>query len=191
MEKLGALEQTKVNIRIIAATNRDLRRMMTAGEFREDLYYRLAVVPMTLPSLRDRSEDIPELVEHLLEANVRKLGRVDLKLPAALYPYFSRYAWPGNVRELENVLERIVVLSRGPEITLADLPDFLRRERTIVGSLQIDLPPEGVNLDLLEKELIERAMERFEGNQTKAAQYLGLTRKTLIYRMEKHGLRVD
>lgn len=191
MEKLGSLEQTKVDVRVIAATHRDLRRMMTSGEFREDLYYRLAVIPMTLPSLRDRSEDIPDLVKHFFEANKRKLGRVDLTMPTALYSYFTRYAWPGNIRELENVLERIVVLSRGPEVSLADLPDFLRREKTGVGALQLDLPPEGISLDLLEKELIERALERFEGNQTRAAQYLDLTRKTLVYRMEKHGLRVE
>lgn len=191
MEKLGSLEQTKVDVRVIAATHRDLRRMMTSGEFREDLYYRLAVIPMTLPSLRDRSEDIPDLVKHFFEANKRKLGRVDLTMPTALYSYFTRYAWPGNIRELENVLERIVVLSRGSEVSLADLPDFLRREKTGVGALQLDLPPEGISLDLLEKELIERALERFEGNQTRAAQYLDLTRKTLVYRMEKHGLRVE
>jgi DNA-binding NtrC family response regulator len=89
------------------------------------------------------------------------------------------------------VLERIVVLSRGPEITLNDLPEFLRREQTTIGTLQLELPPEGISLDALEKELLEQALTRFEGNQTKAAQYLGLSRKTLIYRMEKHGLRVE
>lgn len=191
MEKLGALEQMKVDVRIVAATNRDLRTMMAAGEFREDLYYRLAVIPITLPSLRDRTEDIPDLTRHFLDANKRKLGRVDLQLPPALIPYFTRYEWPGNIRELENVLERIVVLSRGVEVTLGDLPEFLRREYTAVGSLNLELPPDGISLDLLEKELIEKALEKFGGNQTRAAQYLDLSRKTLIYRMEKHGLRTE
>lgn len=191
MEKLGALEQTKVDVRIVAATNRDLQAMMQKGEFREDLYYRLAVIPITLPPLRERSRDVEDLTKHLLEINKRKLGRPELTLPFPLLPYFTKYKWPGNIRELENVLERIVVLSRGPEITLSDLPEFLRREHTAVGALQLDLPPEGISLEALEKELIEQSLKRFEGNQTKAAQYLGLSRKTLIYRMEKHGLRVD
>lgn len=191
MEKLGALEQTKVDVRIVAATNRDLQAMMQKGEFREDLYYRLAVIPITLPPLRERSRDVEDLTKHLLEINKRKLGRPELTLPSPLLPYFTKYKWPGNIRELENVLERIVVLSRGPEITLSDLPEFLRREHTAVGALQLDLPPEGISLEALEKELIEQSLKRFEGNQTKAAQYLGLSRKTLIYRMEKHGLRVD
>ena len=188
MEKLGALEQTKVDVRIVAATNRDLQTMMQKGDFREDLYYRLAVIPITLPPLRERTGDMEDLVKHFFEADKKKLGRRELTLPSALLPYFTKYRWPGNIRELENVLERIVVLSRGPEVTLRDLPEFLRREHTAVGSLQLELPPEGIHLEALEKELIEQALKRSEGNQTKAAQYLGLSRKTLIYRMEKHGL---
>jgi DNA-binding NtrC family response regulator len=191
MEKLGALEQTKVDVRIVAATNRDLQSMMQKGDFREDLYYRLAVIPITLPPLRERTKDIEDLTKHFLEVNKKKLGRPELTLPPALLPYFTKYKWPGNIRELENVLERIVVLSRGPEITLSDLPEFLRREHTAIGALQLDLPPDGINLEALEKELIEQALKRSEGNQTKAAQYLGLSRKTLIYRMEKHGLRIE
>src|SRR3954447_931419 len=191
MEKLGALEATKVDVRIVAATNRNLKVMMQEGSFREDLYYRLAVIPITLPPLRERTEDIGDLIRHFLLTNKRKLARPDLTLPPVLLPYFARYSWPGNIRELENVLERIVVLSRGPEVTLSDLPEFLRPEHTGTGALQLRLPPEGISLEALEKELIMRALEKFGGNQTKAAQYLDLSRKTLIYRMEKHGLRVD
>jgi DNA-binding NtrC family response regulator len=191
MEKLGALGPVKADVRIIAATNRDLRGMMAAGTFREDLYYRLAVIPMTLPALRERTSDIPDLVNHFFERNKCKLGRLDLQMPPGLLPYFMRYNWPGNIRELENVLERIVVLNRGPEVTLQDLPEFLRKESTVVGSLKLELPAEGISLDALEKELIMRALDRFEGNQTKAAQYLDLSRKTLIYRMEKHGIARD
>src|SRR3954466_14818149 len=121
MEKLGALESMKVDVRIVAATNRNLKTMMQAGQFREDLYYRLAVIPITLPPLRERAEDVGDLVKHFLQNNKRKLARPDLTLPPALLPYFARYSWPGNIRELENVLERIVVLSRGPEVTLGDL----------------------------------------------------------------------
>jgi two-component system NtrC family response regulator len=108
-----------------------------------------------------------------------------------MLPYFSSYTWPGNVRELENIIERIVVLSRGDEITLNDLPDFLRRERPAVDQLHLDLPPHGISLEAVEKELIVRALEKFNWNQTHAAQYLDLSRKTLIYRMEKFGLKRD
>jgi two-component system NtrC family response regulator len=109
----------------------------------------------------------------------------------AASPYFGGYTWPGNVRELENIIERIVVLARGDEITLNDLPDFLRRERPAVEALHLDLPAHGISLETVEKELIVRALDKFNGNQTHAAQYLDISRKTLIYRMEKFGLRKE
>ncbi len=112
-------------------------------------------------------------------------------LPTRMLPYFSVYTWPGNVRELENIIERIVVLTRGDEITLNDLPDFLRRERPTVEELHLDLPPHGISLEAIERDLIVRALEKFNWNQTHAAQYLDLSRKTLIYRMEKFGLKKD
>lgn len=189
MQKIGAVEPSKVDVRIVAATNRNLRRMAEEGEFREDLYYRLAVIPMTLPPLRERGGDVPELVRHFWRKTTEKLGRENLVLPDRLLSVFSSYHWPGNIRELQNVVERIAVLSRGPEITEEDLPDALRREQSVVDSLRFELPPNAISLDAVERELIVRALERFNGNQTKAAQYLGLTRKTLIYRMEKHALR--
>lgn len=188
IQKIGAVEPVRVNVRILAATNRNLRRMADDGEFREDLYYRLAVIPMTLPPVRERLEDLPELLRHFWKLSVKKHEREDLIFPETLLPAFGRYHWPGNIRELENVIERVVVLSRGPEILQEDLPPVLLRERDTVDSLQLDLPPNRISLDAVEKELILRALRRFEWNQTKAADYLGLTRKTLIYRMEKHGI---
>jgi two-component system NtrC family response regulator len=110
-------------------------------------------------------------------------------LPTSLLPWFQDYRWPGNIRELENVIERIVVLARGNEITLADLPDFLRRERPAVDMLQLELPAKGISMESVEKELLIRALEKFHGNQTHAAKYLDISRKALIYRMEKHGIR--
>jgi len=191
IEKLGVVGTTKIDVRIIAATHRNLQAMVEDGAFREDLYYRLAVIPLELPPLRDRADDIPELVQYFFIKAKEQQGRPDLVLPPRLLPYFSVYTWPGNVRELENIIERIVVLARGDEITLNDLPDFLRRERPAVESLHLDLPPHGISLEAVEKELIMRALEKFNGNQTHAAQYLDISRKTLIYRMEKFGLRKE
>lgn len=189
LEKVGATSPVKVDVRFVAATHRNLRVMIEDGTFREDLYYRLAVIPLDLPPLRDRTEDIPELVQHFFVKAKVEQGRPDLVLPASLLPRFQDYRWPGNVRELENVIERIVVLARGDEISLADLPDFLRRERPAVDMLQLELPAKGVSLESVEKELILRALEKFHGNQTHAAKYLDISRKALIYRMEKHGIR--
>lgn len=189
IQKLGATEPVKVNVRIVAATNRNLRRMAEDGEFREDLYYRLAVIPMTLPPLRERIEDIPDLVRVFWERGKKKHERPELVLPSALLAQFSRYHWPGNIRELENVIERVIVLSRGPEVTAADLPEVLRSEKPVLNAMQLELPATPISLDAVEKELISQALERFDGNQTKAAQFLDLTRKTLIYRMERHGLK--
>lgn len=191
IEKVGVAGITNVDVRIIAATHRNLQALAEDGTFREDLYYRLAVIPLELPPLRERADDIPELVQYFFLRAKEKQGRPDLTLPPRLLPYFSGYTWPGNVRELENIIERIVVLARGDEITLNDLPDFLRRERPPVEALHLDLPPHGISLDAVEKELIVRALERFNGNQTHAAQYLDISRKTLIYRMEKFGLRKE
>jgi len=189
LEKVGASAPTKVVVRFIAATHRDLRAMIEDGTFREDLYYRLAVIPLELPPLRERAEDIPELVQHFFVKAKEEQGRPGLVLPASLLPRFQNYRWPGNIRELQNVIERIVVLARGDEITLADLPDFLRRERPAVDMLQLELPSQGISLEAVEKELILRALNRFQGNQTHAARYLDISRKALIYRMEKHGIR--
>jgi two-component system NtrC family response regulator len=189
IQKLGALEPLKVDVRLVAATNRNLLRMVGDGDFREDLYYRLAVIPVTLPPLRQRAEDIPALVEHFWKIATRKSGRPELELPLSLVSYFTRYEWPGNIRELENFVERMVVLSRGPVVALEDLPEVLRRERPVLDAIRLELPPTPISLDAIERELIMRALARFDWNQTKAAQYLDLTRKTLIYRMERHGIR--
>ncbi len=188
IEKIGESRPVKIDVRIIAATHRNLRAMVEDGTFREDLYYRLNVIPLEMPPLRERQEDIPELVSHFFARSRQKHGREELVLPDSLMPYFRAYRWPGNVRELENVMERLVVLARGPQVTVEDLPEALRRERPQLEPLALELPPEGISLEALEKELIRKALEKFEGNQTRAARYLDLSRKTLIYRMEKHGL---
>lgn len=189
IEKLGVEAKVKVDVRIIAATHRDLQAMIEDGTFREDLYYRLAVIPLVIPPLRERSEDIADLVQLFFRKSQKKNERSDLAMSPALLPYFVRYRWPGNVRELENVVERIVVLARGSDITVEDLPPFLRQERAGVDALEIDLPPQGISLEAIEKELILRALNKFDWNQTRAARYLDISRKTLIYRIEKHGVQ--
>lgn len=189
VEKVGAATALHVDVRIIAATHRDLKAMIEDGTFREDLYYRLAVIPLELPPLRERADDIPELLRHFFVQARERLGRPELELPDALMPHFQNYRWPGNIRELENVLERLVVLARGETITLADLPESLRTTPAGADSLRLDLPEQGISLDAVERELILKALQKFNGNQTHAARYLDISRKTLIYRMEKYGLR--
>jgi two-component system NtrC family response regulator len=183
------VQPANVDVRIVAATHRNLKAMIEDGMFREDLYYRLAVIPLVLPPLRERADDIPDLVQHFFVRAKEKVGRPGAFLPPSLMKYFQNYRWPGNIRELENVIERVVVLSREDEITLADLPDFLRDEHVSVDTLQLDLPPQGISLDAVEKELIERALNKFNWNQTHTARFLDISRKALMYRMEKHGIR--
>lgn len=188
IEKIGATEASKVDVRIIAATHRNLQAMIEDGTFREDLYYRLAVIPLELPPLRERLEDIPELGQQLFLKSKQKHGRPDLQMPDSLLARFSNYGWPGNVRELENVIERLVVLAVGARISEDDLPEFLKREGPAPGSIQLDLSPEGISLDAVEKDLILKALAKFDWNQTQAARYLDISRRALIYRMEKHGI---
>jgi len=191
IEKIGAPNPTKVDVRIIAATHRDLQAMVEDGTFREDLYYRLAVIPLTLPPLRERPDDIPELVAIFFRKFKERLNRPNLKLPPSLLPHFATHRWPGNVRELENVVERLVVLAPGDEITVEDLPDFLHRERPTLEAIHLELPPEGISMEAVERELVVRALQKFNWNQTKAAEYLDISRKVLIYRMEKFALKRD
>jgi DNA-binding NtrC family response regulator len=189
IEKVGAAEPSKVDVRIIAATHRNLQAMIEDETFREDLYYRLAVIPLELPPLRERADDIPELVQHFFLKTRERVGRPEVALPQRILKYFQNYRWPGNVRELENIIERIVVLTRGEEIQIADLPDYLRREHVSVDSLQLELPQQGVSLEAIEKELLLRALQKFDWNQTHAAKYLDISRKALIYRIDKHGIK--
>ena len=189
VEKIGATEPMKVDVRIIAATHRNLQAMIEDQTFREDLYYRLSVIPLELPPLRERPDDIPELVRIFFERGREKHARPNLQLPDGLMPYFEAYPWPGNVRELENIVERIIVLSDGDLVRSADLPASLRVEPDRRNLLQLKLPPEGISLEAVERELILTALRKFDWNQSRAAQFLNLSRKTLIYRMEKFGLR--
>lgn len=188
IEKLGSTEPTRVDVRLVAATHRNLAAMIEDGTFREDLYYRLAVIPLELPPLRERPDDIPDLVNFFFDRAKQRVNRPNLVFPPTLLPYFQGYRWPGNIRELENILERIAVLARANEVTLADLPPKVAAVGSTPSALQLDLPTTGISLENVEKELILKALEKCDWNQTHAAKYLDISRKTLIYRMEKHGL---
>jgi two-component system NtrC family response regulator len=185
IEKVGASNPTYVDVRVIAATHRNLEAMVGSGTFREDLYYRLVVVPIELPSLRARSQDIPELVCEFFNQSTTKYSRKGLRLPQELLPRFSQYHWPGNIRQLQNAIERMVVLCPRDEITPEDLPDFLRHSAASRPPLAI---PEGMALDVVEREAILQALTKCNWNQTRAAQQLGITRKILMSRIAKHGI---
>ncbi len=186
-ERVGGETTLHVDVRIIAATNRDLQKEVEEGRFREDLYYRLHIVPITLPPLRDRVEDIPLLVHHFLQRLGRELGKPDLTLDEPVMQALQAYHWPGNVRELENVLERAAVLCEGNRITLADLPRLFN-----IPGKRFPAEDEGLNLnqtlEQVEKDLLQRAMERAKGVKTEAAKILGIKTNTLFYKLEKYGL---
>jgi DNA-binding NtrC family response regulator len=187
ISKIGANRPTRIDVRIVAATHRNLAAMVEDGTFREDLYYRLTVVPLHIPPLRERRGDIPELIDTLFKRAKIRLGLVDMRLSAMVVQRLTAYRWPGNVRQLENILERLLVLAASDLITEEDLPAELQ-QTTASSALWFDLPEEGISLETIERELIAGALERSGGNQTHAAKYLDISRRTLIYRMEKHGL---
>jgi two-component system NtrC family response regulator len=188
LSKVGSDTPTHVNIRVIAATHRNLQAMVEDGTFREDLYYRLAVVPLTIPPLRERREDLPALIKVLFERAKKRHDVEDIQLSPQALQRLIAYRWPGNVRQLENVLERIVVLATHNVVTEDELPEELLRPSQTSSGQWAELPEEGLSLEALERDLILRALDKFNGNQTHAARYLDLSRRTLIYRMEKHGL---
>lgn len=191
IEKVGATSTIRVDVRIIAATHRDLDSLVEQRKFREDLYYRLAVIPISLPPLRERPGDVADLVHQLFERSRIKHGRPDLNLPPSLLPYFVNYRWPGNVRELENIIERVVLLSRTEEVALADLPAVLRRGQA---EIEKSVPaPESAagGLEAVERELIVQALHKANWNRTEAARQLAISRKTLLYRMAKYRIEND
>jgi len=182
--RVGGNKPLTVDVRIIAATNRPLEDMVKARTFREDLFFRLNVFPIVLPPLRDRRGDVPKLVEHVL----RRHGAPPDKLSAAALRALEGYAFPGNVRELEHTIERALILA-GPDAITPEHLSFVAGPARTEPAWVPRIPTEGLSLEALEKELILQALERAAGNKSAAARLLGLTRRTLYSRMEKHGLR--
>lgn len=196
-EPVGSDKSVRVDVRVIAATNRDLQVAVKEGKFRDDLFYRLHVLPLTLPPLRERTEDIPPLVAHFLRLHSRKKERLVERIEHEALVKLASYSWPGNVRELENLIERLVVLNDDGVIRLCDLPEYMLEHIPLQQEENGLLPPvalpiEGVDLDgllqNLENEFILQALSRTRGNKTLAAELLRLNRTTLIERMRKRGL---
>jgi transcriptional regulator with PAS, ATPase and Fis domain len=190
--RLGGVETIKVDVRIIAATNVDLRRMMEEGKFREDLFYRLHVITVQLPSLRERKEDIPLLVQHFLEKYGAENQKTQVELTPEALDLLLEYDWPGNVRELENVIERAVVLSSGSRIDVDLVPDHVRSSRRFQMP-QFVVPPEGISfrevITDFEKRLIESTLEAAGGVQKRAAELLHIKPTTLNEMIKRHDIR--
>jgi Nif-specific regulatory protein len=243
-ERVGSSVTRKVDVRVVAATNRNLERAIAAGQFREDLYYRLNVVSITLPPLRERRQDTLPLIRHFLEKVSKKNARPVPEMDREAMDALLAHSWPGNVRELENAVEHAVIMAAGDRITLRDLPAYLSRRATgaqpttpapeSAETGQSPAPPpaspgpghpttepvprsstgfgvgsgpaeqasdgdaifdsladEGVSLDEMERRMILKALEKTGGNQTRAAKLLGITRRTLGYRLDKHNIHLE
>jgi transcriptional regulator with PAS, ATPase and Fis domain len=186
-ERLGGTRSIDVDVRVVAATNRDLQQLIADGSFREDLFYRLNVVPITLPPLRQRQGDIPRLVAHFLD----KYKAGDKTITNEAMEALAAYPWPGNIRELENAIERIVILAATDELGLGDLPSEVRAGVAPGASKThlFELPVDGLDLEEVEMDLLRQAMDRSGGSATKAAKLVGLTPKTLEARMHRLGLQ--
>jgi DNA-binding NtrC family response regulator len=189
IRRVGGKETLRVDVRVVAATNKDLALEMAEGRFREDLYYRLAVVTLELPPLRERREDLPELVEYFVQRYNREYGKRVKGVSPAVQKAFAAYAWPGNIRQLSSVMERAVLLNESGIVGEEDLRGELRLSReSPAGFASLEIPDEGLDFEALEKDLLRKAMEKSGGVATRAAKLLGLSYKAFLYRLEKFHL---
>ena len=192
---VGGVAEMSVDVRIISATNRNLEQMAQEGDFRSDLYYRLNVIPIVVPPLRDRSDDIPLLVRHFVETHAKNMGRPPLETSPETMEALLNYVWPGNVRELQNALERTVALCPGERLELADLPPNISNFVAAPRASLSELPDGGVDLEALvaeiEKDLIKQALQQTRFSQKRAAKLLGLTPRSLRYRLQKYELDTE
>lgn len=187
--RVGATRAIKVDVRVIAATNRDLEAMVKDNRFREDLYYRLNIIPITIPPLRNRRDDIAQLVDFFVAKHSLGSQRKIRGLTASARNLIMNYSWPGNVRQLESAIERAILLAESDEIEVEDLPLEIRQEGTPAAAFNFKLPPEGISFEELERSLITQAMEQTGWNITRAAKLLGLSFRTLQYRLEKFNMK--
>lgn len=187
-QSLGKSGVESVDVRIITATNQDLNKMVETGHFRKDLFYRLNVVPLPLPALRERGRDISLLLSKFT-AKLAIQHRLDApRYSVAAIEALQKYPWPGNVRELRNLCERMLILFQGKTIQAENLPAEIRTQKSNTSPSDFTLPDQGIELDNLESSMIQQALAKARGNQSKAARLLGLTRGTLIYRMKKFAI---
>jgi two-component system response regulator PilR (NtrC family) len=189
---VGAHDEMSIDARVIAATNRDLKQMTDDGTFREDLFYRVSVIPIHLPPLRERAEDIPDLIEHFMRKFCDQAGK-ELTISPRAKQLLEDYAWHGNVRELEHTIERSVALERGTEIQPEQLPDNITNYNPRRISAEFDLPDAGINLvshlENLEKKYVVEALRQTGGNQTRAAELLHMPVRSLRHLLDKHSIR--
>jgi transcriptional regulator with GAF, ATPase, and Fis domain len=194
VDPVGSSRSIDVDVRVIAATNKDLAEEVKAGRFREDLFYRLQVVPVTMPALRERDGDVELLAQHFLKRHAHELNRPELAFSEEALRALSSYSWPGNIRELENLVERMAILSEGNEIGSDQLPNFMSHTpRTTLPTLaDFVLPTLGVDFNALVDDygnmLIRAALSQTGGNKKAAAKLLGLNRTTLVEKIKKKGL---
>lgn len=192
--RMGGTEQIEVSVRFLAATNEDLEEAVQKGRFREDLYYRLNVVPIYLPPLREREEDVLLLADHFLQEFISSHKTPPRQFSENAKKLLQSYAWPGNVRELKNVIERTVLMSEGEIIRVEELAIDRRTKKTLAvlvnaqGKVSIEFPKQGISLEVIEKQIIHAALQHTAGNITKAAALLHTSRDILRYRIEKYGL---
>ena len=191
-ERLGSNVTRHIDVRVIAATNQDLRAALEQGTFREDLYYRLNVVPLNIPPLRERKQDIPFLANHFVHKLAPDTGCQVESITDAAMEKLLAYHWPGNVRELENVIERSLVMATGTQLDAADIKlegaSQARRPPRAKRAADAHFLPEGMSLDQYEQEIIKEALRRADGNKSQAARLLGLTRNALRYRLTQMGM---
>jgi transcriptional regulator with PAS, ATPase and Fis domain len=195
IRRVGGIKDIEVDVRVLAATNRDLLKMAEEKRFREDLYYRLNVLSIDIPPLRERRSDVPVLIDYFVNKHTRGTDR-KINIESDAKKLLLDYHYPGNVRQLESALERAILLCENDTITLEDLPPEMTQSRAAGanasgGDSQFKLPPEGVNFEDVERSLIMQAMDRTDNNITKSAKLLGLTFRTLQYRLEKFGIKKE
>src|SRR5579863_2140082 len=189
IRRIGGREEIKIDVRVLAATNKRLEEEIRHMRFREDLYYRLNVISIHLPPLRERATDIPDLVDHFISKYNRQIQKKIKSISPAALRLFMDYSWPGNVRQLESTIERAVLLCEGETITEEELSKEIRQRPDLSGRLNFEIPAEGFSLEAFEKDLLLRAMEKSDGVIAKAAKLLGISYRTLQYRLEKFGIR--
>jgi DNA-binding NtrC family response regulator len=189
IRRVGGTRPIKIDVRVVAATNRDLRAMVSDGRFRDDLYYRINVLSVDVPPLRERRDDIPVLINYFLRKHTRNSSHLVRGLAPETRRLLMDYSWPGNVRQLESAIERAILLCESDLIQVEDLPLEVRQESRPTSEGAFKLPPEGIAFEDVERDLIMQAMEQTDYNITKAAKLLGLTFRTLQYRLEKFGIK--